>query len=229
MKHTQNGLVFGIGLLALGTILLLDRMGILDASQVFSFFWPVVLLTGGLLILARATASAGRVWGGILTTLGILLFLDELGYARLSLHALWPLAIIAIGLLLVWRSLEGGAGGAPGPDAHLLNRITAFGGGELKSDAQDFRGGELLALFGGYQVDLRRAAIVTSPAVLRANAMFGGIDLRVPRNWRVTVDGLPLLGGYLDKSKHPEEAAGVTPPQLIVRGFAMFGGVVVKN
>ncbi len=231
MRHRRAGVAFGSIVLALGVILLLDRQGILDAAQIFPFFWPAVLLAGGLLALSRSTASGGRVWGGILTTAGILLFLDRLGYARFSFHALWPLVLIGVGLTLVWRTLEGSPreSSGPGPDTNLVNQFAAFGGGELKSDAQDFQGGEVLTIMGGYQVDLRKASIVRSPAVLHANAMFGGIEIRVPRSWRVILDGLPLLGGYTDETEHPDAQSGAPVPELIVKGFASFGGVVVKN
>ncbi len=233
MRHRQAGVAFGFVVLALGVVLLLDRLGIMDAGQIFPFFWPAVLLLGGLLTLSRSTASGGRVWGGILTAAGILLFLDRLGYARFSVHALWPLALIGIGLTMVWRTLEGAAGRSAaqpaGPPSGLINQFAAFGGGELKSDAKDFRGGEVLTIFGGYEVDLRKAAIANSPAVLHANAMFGGIEVKVPRTWRVIMDGLPLLGGYSDETEHPDAPAGAAVPELVVKGFAMFGGVAVKN
>ena len=159
------------------------------------------------------------------------MFLDRLGYARFSFHALWPLVLIGVGITLVWRTLEGNApvSSDPVPDANLVNQFAAFGGGELKSDAKDFRGGEVLTVFGGYQVDLRKAAIARSPAILHANAMFGGIEIRVPRSWRVVLDGLPLLGGYSDETEHPDAQGGAPVPELIVKGFASFGGVVVKN
>ncbi len=231
MRHRRAGVAFGSIVLAVGVIMLLDRQGIVEAGQIFPFFWPAAILVGGLMVLSRSTASGGRVWGGILTAAGILMFMDRLGYAHLSFGALWPLVLIGIGLTLVWRTLQTNVGGSPspGPDADLVNQFAAFGGGELKSDAQDFRGGEVLAIFGGYQVDLRKASIAKGPAVLHANAMFGGIEIRVPRTWRVLLDGLPLLGGYSDETEHPDAVAGAPVPELIVRGFAMFGGVQVKN
>jgi predicted membrane protein len=229
MRHQKAGLVFGAVVLAVGVILLLNQQGILDARDVFPFFWPAVLLAGGLLALSRSTQSGGRVWGGILTAAGILLLLDRLGYARFSFHAMWPLVLIGIGLMLVWRTLERGHGESSAPTANVVNQFAAFGGGEIKNDAKDFRGGEVLAIMGGYQVDLRQAAIARSPATLHANAMFGGIEIRIPRSWRVILDGLPLLGGYSDETEHPEAAGGAPVPELVVKGFAMFGGVVVKN
>ena len=231
MRHRRPGLAVGSLVLVLGVILLLDLQGILDASQVYPFFWPFVLVAGGVLLLAQSRATSGRVWGGILTAAGILLCLDRLGYARVSIHALWwPLVLIAIGLTLVLRAIEGsGPGRPPAEAANALNRVAVFGGGEVKSDAKDFRGGEVLAIFGGYQIDLRKAAIVTNPAVLHANAMFGGVEIRVPRSWRVSIDGLPLLGGYNDETEHPDAVSGAAAPELVVKGMAMFGGVVVKN
>ena len=231
MRHQRAGVLFGSVVLAVGVILLLNQQGLVDAGQVFRFFWPVAFLAAGLLSLTRSTASGGRVLGGILTAAGILMFLDRLGYARFSFHALWPLVLIGVGITLVWRTLEGNApvSSDPVPDANLVNQFAAFGGGELKSDAKDFRGGEVLTVFGGYQVDLRKAAIARSPAILHANAMFGGIEIRVPRSWRVVLDGLPLLGGYSDETEHPDAQGGAPVPELIVKGFASFGGVVVKN
>jgi len=229
MRHRGSGVAFGSIVLAVGVILLLDRQGILDAGQIFPFFWPTALLVGGLLALSRSTASGGRVWGGIFTAAGILLFLDRLGYAHFSFHAMWPLVLIGIGLMLVWRTLEDNRSEPVPPTANVINQFSAFGGGELKNDGKDFRGGEVLAIMGGYQIDLRKASIAGSPAVLHANAMFGGIEIRVPPSWRVILDGLPLLGGYTDETEHPDVQAGVQVPELIVKGFAMFGGVAVKN
>jgi predicted membrane protein len=230
MRNRRPGLAFGLLILALGVILFLDRQGILNASDIFPFFWPVVLLVAGVLILTRSGAASGRAWGGILTAAGILLILDRLGYVYLSFQALWPLALIAVGLMLVWRTLEGTpASGTPERSGDVLNRFAAFGGGEVKSDAVNFRGGDVLAIFGGYQVDLRKAAIETGPAVLNANALFGGIEIKVPASWRVRVDGLPILGGYSDETEHPDVKDGQAVEDLLVRGFAMFGGVAVKN
>lgn len=224
------GLVFGIIILVLGVVLLLDRMGILYAGEVLPYFWPAVLLTAGLFKLAQSSCLSGRVWGGLLTAAGILLVLDRLGYAHVSFHALWPLALIAVGLLLVWRTLEthGGAG-TPPKAVGVVNAFAAFGGGELKSDAKDFQGGDVFAMFGGYNIDLRNASMQASEAIMDANAMFGGVEIRVPPSWSVSIHGLPLLGGYTDETVHPKSETDAEVKRLVVRGLAMFGGVVVKN
>jgi predicted membrane protein len=222
------GLVFGMLVLAAGVVLLLDRQGIINASYAFPFFLPAVLLAIGIFKLVESSTNPSRVWGAVLTAAGILLVLDHLGYTRVSFEALWPLALIGFGLLMVWRAV-GGSAGAHAKPMSVLNEWTAFGGGQLQSDAQDFQGGEVFAIFGGYDIDLRQASIADQQAVIHANAIFGGVEIKVPRSWSVSVHGLPLLGGYTDETQHSGSEGGATAKQLVVRGFAMFGGVSVKN
>jgi predicted membrane protein len=169
------------------------------------------------------------VWGGILAAAGIVLILDRLNYLRVSLATLWPIALIVAGLLLVWRSIEGPAEPKATRSAGMLNELAVFGGGEFKSDDTDFRGGEAFAVFGGCQIDLRKASMQVSEAVIHANALFGGIEIRVPPSWSVLVHGIPMLGGYTDDTHHPSPEEGFEIKRLVVRGFAMFGGVAVKN
>ena len=61
------------------------------------------------------------------------------------------------------------------------------------------------------------------------SALFGGVDIRVPRDWNVVMKGVGIMGGYEDKTSHPQSAEGVSPKQLIIQGHAIFGGVDVKN
>jgi hypothetical protein len=89
------------------------------------------------------------------------------------------------------------------------------------------QGGEVLAVCGGYSIDLRGAAMAGPSATFHANVLFGGVELKVPENWSVSMDGLPLFGGYSDTTRHPKPDS--ESQRLIVTGFAMFGGLEVKN
>lgn len=222
------GLVLGVVVLGAGIILLLDKQGILPAGRIWHFFFPAALMLAGIAKLTQPGSGSGRFWGAVLTAAGALLFIDRLGYAEISFNRLWPLVIIALGVMLVWRALEWQGGKTPAESTSLLNGWAVFGGGELRSGSTDFRGGDVLALFGGYQIDLREADIKTE-AILNANAMFGGIEIRVPEHWSVRLEGTPILGGYNDTTRHPRVENPAEAKQFVVRGFAMFGGVEVKN
>jgi predicted membrane protein len=82
-------------------------------------------------------------------------------------------------------------------------------------------------MFGGIELDMRKAASTLQEIVIEVNAVFGGIEVRVPENWNVTVRGAGIFGGYEDKIfRAPLDAK---QPHLIVNGFAVFGGVTIQN
>jgi predicted membrane protein len=223
------GVVIGLLIVGAGTLWFLDQQGLVDAHRAFDFFWPAVLLVLGLTKLSCARRG-GRVWGGLLTAIGIMLLLDRLGYVYFRWGQIWPLFVIAVGVMMVWGALERRrAGGPPKDTVADLNEFTAFGGGEIINDSKDFRGGEVFAMFGGYQVDLRDADIKGKEAVIHATAMFGGVEIRIPQTWTVSVRGTPFLGGFSDKTHHPKIENEADARRLVVTGMAVFGGVEVKN
>jgi predicted membrane protein len=112
----------------------------------------------------------------------------------------------------------------------VLNETTVFGGINRRIDSQEFEGGHISAVFGGIELDLRKANTKKDEIIIEADAVFGGIELTVPEHWRVTVQGSGIFGGYDDQT-HPSPAASPDEkrPHLIMTGSAVFGGVSVKN
>ena len=221
------GLVAGMIFIAIGTILLLDRLGILYAQDVLRF-WPVILILIGLCSLLNRECVGGQVGGAILTVLGAILLVDRLGYWHVHFRDLWPLLLIAVGMLLLWRAVEGRRT-PPAASTSGLDEWAIFGGVERRITAQDFEGGKALAIFGGVELDLTQAAMKGNQAIVEANAIFGGIELRVPESWAVTLRGVGVFGGYGDQTRHPKPAAGPETKELVVRGGAVFGAVEVRN
>jgi hypothetical protein len=118
------------------------------------------------------------------------------------------------------------AGGAAAADAS--GTITAFaflGGVERTVRSKDFRGGSFVAFMGGCEIDLRGATITRGEAVIDVTVMWGGIEIKVPTDWRVEWRGLALLGGFSDTTRGPAES----PTCLVVTGQAIMGGVEIHN
>jgi predicted membrane protein len=136
--------------------------------------------------------------------------------------------IVLVGLRLVWGGMRQRAReAAPSETAARVSAFAMLGGTEHRSNAADFRGGDVTAILGGAKIDLRNATIKSGDAVIDTFAMWGGIEIIVPRGWSVSVQGTPILGAYEDKSEqHPEIAGG---PRLVVRGVVVMGGVEIKN
>jgi hypothetical protein len=100
-----------------------------------------------------------------------------------------------------------------------------FDGVQLKSRATAFRGGSMLAWFGGIAVDLREAQLAPG-AHLDVHSLFGGIALRVPPGWRVE-SGVRAIGGGV--AVQDPGADDPDAPTLTIDGLTLFGGVAVGS
>jgi hypothetical protein len=104
-----------------------------------------------------------------------------------------------------------------------LELVAVFDGIDLKSRAKDFKGGSMLAWFGGIAVDLRDAELA-SGARLAVHTLFGGIALRTPPGWRVESNVRALAGGVDVRTPAQDDPDA---PVLTLSGFALFGGIAV--
>jgi hypothetical protein len=100
--------------------------------------------------------------------------------------------------------------------------VAIFDGVDLKSRAAAFRGGSVLAWFGGIALDLREAELAPG-AHLSVNAFLGGVAIRVPAGWRLESSLHAAVGGVDVRAGTESPDA----PTLTLDGFALFGGVAV--
>lgn len=222
-------LIFGVSLIVIGVAYTLDRLGYVDASQLVRF-WPALLIFAGIGKLVDPGSSSSRFSGALLTGVGALFLADNLDLLRVDFDDLFPLALVAIGLRLVWLGLWPRRSPATETESvSTIDGMVVLGGDKRNSNSADFRGGDLVAVMGGIDVDLTRARIANGPAVIDVFAFWGGIDIRVPEDWSVTVRGIPLLGGFDDKTNRGPLAGAAPRQELIVKGLAIMGGIDVKN
>ena len=228
--NVTPGLIFGLAIIAIGVLFLLDNFGF-PVGFVWHY-WPVILIAIGLAKLVDSRDTPGRTGGAIIMIIGIVLIADQIHIPFLnnvSLWSLWPLALIAFGVIMLWGALEGKNPAAPwGGSTDRVNQFAIFGGGKRKITG-DFKGGDVLAIFGGYEVDVRNATMSADEVVINANAMFGGIEIRVPETWSVQLQVTGIFGGHEDKTHQPDARLVPNPKRLIVKGATMFGGLSVKN
>ena len=100
--------------------------------------------------------------------------------------------------------------------------VAIFDGIQLESRAQAFRGGSMLAWFGGIDLDLRDAQLAAN-ARISVHTLFGGIAIRIPESWRVESEAKALVGGVDVRSGSEEPSA----PTLHLEGRALVGGIAV--
>lgn len=237
-RHSPaSGFVVGAIIVAIGTLMLLDNLGIVRAVDFWDYVPLILVALGAAKILQSQGRPAPTLFGVILATAGTLWFLNNIDVLRIDHRLIAPVLIIGLGLLFLARALErqreiASADPASVPaqasDPGQVNLWTVFGGHKRVLETNDFRAGDLFAVFGGIDLDLRRSGM-TQNAVIDANAIFGGIEIRVPLNWTVDVHGNGIFGGYEDKTIHPAPDPNMPVFKLTVTGFAIFGGISVSN
>jgi hypothetical protein len=237
---STNRLLPAAVMIGIGVLFLLRNLHLLHNFNPFDF-WPVILIVIGAVKLIEAPQSGSFVGPAVLLGIGGLFLAANLGLLPVdSIWDLWPVALIGIGIFLLlerisWRDhisnhVRGqwpvGGQGTWSSGSSDLNLVAVFSGGKHKVTG-DFRGGVISAVFGGYEVDLRDATMQGNSVVLKADAVFGGVELKIPQDWLAVVQGAAIFGGYTDETRRPP----LTPDtkRLIVKGGAVFGGVVVKN
>jgi hypothetical protein len=104
-----------------------------------------------------------------------------------------------------------------------VSLVAVFDGIDLKSRARAFRGGSMLAWFGGIAVDLRDAELAPD-ARLSLRTLFGGIAVKTQPNWRVE-SRLKAVAGGVDVPRVTDVDADA--PVLALDGLALFGGIAV--
>ncbi len=228
-SHRMTQTFIGVLIIVVGLLLFLDNLDIMESDDILQW-WPLLLVALGLVKLIQPGAAGGRGFGFVLLLAGAVILLNKLGLTHINLWDLWPVLIILIGGGMIWRTVAEQrararvAEGGEGEDVRIDG--SAFLGGLTRSNAsRDFQGGSLTAVMGGCEIDLRNASMKSPEAVIDVFALWGGIGLKVPRDWTVVVEATPILGGIEDKTAPPSEAS----KRLIVKGMAVMGGVEIRN
>ncbi|WP_129713660.1 LiaI-LiaF-like domain-containing protein [Pedobacter sp. SYP-B3415] len=108
-----------------------------------------------------------------------------------------------------------------------IDSVNIFGGSHQNVFSKNFRGGEIVAVFGGCDVNLSQADI-NGVVVIEIVAICGGVKLVVPAGWQVKSEISAILGGLDDKRGMAPFGEGASKI-LIIKGLALCGGVEIKN
>lgn len=227
-KNMSRQVILGVVVIGMGLLFLLDNLNIWDFHRAIQF-WPMVFIVVGAIKLFDTSSSDGYFLGAVLMLVGVLMLLGRLGYIYFSWRAVWPIMLIALGGSVLYKAVTGrrliGASLKGVADAEDVVDVTAIlGGFERRITSQHFKGGEVTAIMGGCALDMRGAQIDTE-AVINVFAVWGGITIKCPPDWTVVLHGTPIMGGFEEKTAPPADSS----KRLIVRGYAIMGGVEVRN
>lgn len=221
--------LLGIMAIGLGILFFLDNLDIINFRHALPF-WPLALFVVGVVKICDSTNRNGVFVGAALAGAGVLMLLNRLGFLYISWRSLWPLALILLGVAVLLRpatrrdvatvNLDKGAA----DKEEYLDVTAILGGFQRRVTTAHLRGGEITAVMGGCELDMRSASI-DGEAVIHIFAVMGGITIKCPVDWTIVLEGTPILGGFDEKTAPPPDNS----KRLIVRGYAIMGGVEIRN
>lgn len=218
-------IIIGLVIICAGVLFLLQNLGYFTEIN-FWDFWPVFPILIGLNMVAQPKETRQSFGGFILIFIGLLFLLRNLSIIPYGVGDFWPIIVILVGIFVVKNAVWRGSAKTPA-SSDYINLSMVLGGGDVKFNSDNLKGGKVDAIMGGGTIDLRNADIQQEEAVIEVFALWGGIDIRVPEHWQVNVKGSPLLGAMENKTTHV--ASGKPAKKLTIRGSAIMGGVEIKN
>lgn len=227
-RKTQGRIFWGLLLIVLGVLFLLDQMHRLDFGDLIGHYWPVVFILIGISILLSNNFK--NVGSGVFFILfGAFFLLVRMRiFDQAVWHFVWPLAIIGVGFWILLRpSLSWNKKKIPEMTADDLAISQVLSGTSRKVESQNFKGGKVDVVLGSAEVDFRGARLSGGQATLVLSVVLGSIELTVPHEWQVVLEGAPVLGSMDSRKKTIPDAEKTGT--LFIKGSAVFGSIEVKE
>jgi predicted membrane protein len=211
--------VLGLCVMLAGLVLALDSLGFIEAGNIFRF-WPLILVAIG--AVKWMSPVPQKMSAFIWIVAGVAFLLVSLG--RMSFGGVWAMILFLVGAKIAWKALRPMA--LPRDADSVIDLMQFMGGTKTVVTTQDFKGGQVTAVMGGCEIDLRHASMPEGrAAVIDTFAFWGGIEIRVPDDWEVVSQGGAALGGFVNNARSQPGSKR----RLVVTGLAVMGGVEVKN
>ena len=226
MQNKKN-IILGIILIALGIIFGGNALNLFSINVFFNGWWTLFIIIPCLIGLITDEDKMGSLIGILIGVALLLGARDIVAYDLLWKLAV-PVILVIIGLSIIFKDtcnkkindkikkINNGK--------NEENIFAAFSGQDVNFNKKEFNGKDLTAVFGGIKCDLS-SSILKNDVVINANAIFGGIDIIVPKDVNVVIKSTSIFGGTGDKRTDKTETKN---PTIYINATCLFGGVDVK-
>lgn len=227
MKKFGN-VLWGLVLIAVGIIIALNAMGLTEINIFFRGWWTLFIIVPSFIGLFK---NDSKIWSLIWFIIGIVLLLcsqNILSFALIG-KLIFPFILIMIGLSIIFKDtlnkkVSEKIRNLNTNKDNLEEYCATFGAEQTNFNGQEFKGANVEAIFGSVELDLSNATI-SKDQVINANAIFGGIEIKVPTSVNIQIKSTPIFGGTSNKSQNQYNES---LPTIYINSFAMFGGVEIK-
>ena len=196
----KRNLFWGIVLIVVGILFLGRNMNWWNFSIFFEGWWTLFLIVPSIISLVRKE-SMGTSF--LILVLGVLMLLasqNVIGWSTIW-KVFLPIIIMVVGLSIIFGNRKVKTKKVKG---NAKEYVAIFSGVDevINKIESDFK---MTAVFGGIELDMRDVTL-DSDLVIDCFTLFGGIDIRLPKDVKVEVNGLPIFGGVENKYRNNHEA-----------------------
>jgi predicted membrane protein len=227
-NKTDRRMWLGGAFIVLGFLFFLNSLDILDFSiSRIIFSWPFFFLIIGVFI---AINTNKKLLGGILSGLGAIFLIPRI-FPSVDYDGTIVFAIlfIALGLYIILNRREKEKVEFDQERKDYIDDVAIFGGGNKVITSDNFKGGNITAVFGGSEINLKGCKLAEGTNVIDVLCVFGGTTLIVPQDWNIVLNITPIFGGFSNKLIKDPNAIPDQNKTLIVKGLVVFGGGEIKS
>ena len=222
-------IIWGVAIIALGIIFGGNALGLFDLNIFFDGWWTLFIIVPsviGLITEKEKFSSLAFLIAGIL----LLLAAQDVFSYEVAWKAILAVVLILVGIFIIFKSIAHSDNAKEvekkvnesKDDKKMDSQIAVFSGNDRAYNNETFH---LTAIFGGVELDLRNAKF-TKDTVIKAFALFGGIDIIVPEDVQVKIKSGFIFGGISDDRKSTSTKGKYT---IYLDAAGGFGGVTISE
>jgi predicted membrane protein len=237
----RSRIVLALFIILIGAAILLKTMA-LPFFPSWLFSWPVLFVGIGLYLLVSRRMRDGS--GLVFLLIGGFFLADDI-IPGISLHRfIWPVIIISVGLMILltprrkkgWKKHWGsdwarqndvwqtGMHDTQFETEDVIDIASVFGGAHRTIVSKNFRGGEIVNVMAGAEINCLQADI-NGVVVLEITQVMGGIKLTVPAHWQIQNDITSVFATVDDRR---EKAPADPNKVLVLKGSSVFAGIDIR-
>lgn len=220
-----NKILWGVVFILLGMIIGTNTLGFTNINIFFDGWWTLFLIIPASIGLISKQNKGSSF---LLFLLGICLLFDARDIVSFAtiFQLIFPFLLILIGFFLFFSQ------GMKKEFSHKMNEkkgdfgdkiMATFSEMKIDKDDEEFKEGDIEAVFGYIKLDLRKAKLGKSSSI-RASATFGGITVLVPDDVKVVVKSCPIFGEVRNIVRGVKDYKKT----IYIDATAIFGGVIIQ-
>ncbi len=225
MKKVSN-ILWGLVFIVIGIIWGLNATGVAHIDIFFDGWWTLFIIVPSIIGIIEKPKDTSSY---IFLIVGICLLLATRDIISFSLIAklIVPIIFVMIGMGIIFKDTMNSRVSKKiseiDKDGTELY-VASFSENKVKLSGDEFKNAKLDATFGGVIFDLSQCEI-TKDGVITASAIFGGVDIIVPKGVNVKVKSTGIFGGTTNRISNSNTEGAKT---IYIDSFALFGGVEIK-